>query len=252
MFILEAGINHFGNENEAKYILNCFLKSKVECLTLQAQTKTFYENYKKKINFKLKNSFYKSAIKIAHKNNKKIGLAVCDLQTAKELQNINFDFYKLLSIAIKDDKLIKYLKTKKKAVYISTGKATDKDISKCINSFGEKKKLVLLHTPMSYEKSDLNLSRIKYLNQKFNIRSGYSHHYQNVSPIPLLMPLKPNCIFIYIKGRKRKGQLFPDNKHAIYFKQLPKLLDDCVSINAMFGKGSKANTKIKIFDEIKI
>ena len=252
MFILEAGINHFGNENEAKYILNNFLKSSVKCLTFQAQTKNFYENFKNKIDFKLKSSFYKNALRIAHKKNKKIGLAVCDIQTGKELQNINFDFYKLLSIAVNDEKLIKYLKTKKKFVYISTGKATDKDISKCINSFGGKKKLILLHTPMSYEKSDLNLSRLKYLKKKFNIESGYSHHYRNTSPIPLLMFLKPNCIFIYIKGRKRKGKLFPDNKHAIYFKQLPKLLDDCISINVMFGKGHKANTKIKIFDEIKI
>ena len=78
----------------------------------------FYKNFEKKINFKLKNNFYKNALKLAHKKKKKIGLAVCDTKTFGELSDIKFDFYKLLSIAIDNRNLIRQLdNTKKKFLF---------------------------------------------------------------------------------------------------------------------------------------
>ena len=96
----------------------------------------------------LPKSFYERAIKLSHKKNKKIGIAVCDTKTYKPLSNLNFDFYKLLSIAINEEDLIKDLKKKKKQVFISTGsKVTDKEktgwLSKEIEIHGGKNNLML-------------------------------------------------------------------------------------------------------------
>jgi len=252
MFILEAGINHFGDLKEAKFLLDQFLLSKAKKLTFQAQTEKFYSKYRNKFDFKLNRSFYEYAINLAHKKNKKIGLAVCDIHTALELKDVKFDFYKLLSISIKNTELIKYLKKKNKKVYISTGKAKDKDIRYCVNLLKNKEKIVLLHTPMSYSEKDLNLNRIKYISDKFKLKSGYSHHFKNYSAIPFVMTFNPNCIFIYIKGRIKKGRTFPDNRHAIYMKEFLKLLEKCNLVNMMLGRGNIENKKIKIFKNVQI
>ena len=252
MYILEAGINHFGDEKEAKYLFQNFLKSDASKITFMIQTQKFYDKFEKKINFKLSSKFYESMLSEAHKFKKQVGLAVCDLKTAIEFQNLNFDFYKLLSISIKDKKLIKYLNSKNKPVYISTGVASDQDITKCLKGFLKKKNLFLLHTPMSYESYDLNLNRIKYLKEKYKIKSGYSHHYKGSKAIEIILPLKPDCIFIYIKGRKKRGRSFPDDGHALYFNELHNLFKECIIINEMLGLGNKANKKINIFNKVKI
>ena len=111
--ILEAGVNHLGKISEAKKILNFFLNSKFKSLSFMAHSKDFYEKMNKKINYKLPISFYSEAIKLAHKKNKRIGLAVCDIETFKPFHKINFDFYKLLGISINNKKLIYDLGLKK-------------------------------------------------------------------------------------------------------------------------------------------
>jgi hypothetical protein len=48
MIVLEVGINHFGNEQEAKKYLDFFLKSDFKYLTFQIQSEKFYKKFKKK------------------------------------------------------------------------------------------------------------------------------------------------------------------------------------------------------------
>ena len=48
MFILEAGINHFGDLKEAKKIDKFFFKSSFKSLTFMIHNEIFYKNYKKR------------------------------------------------------------------------------------------------------------------------------------------------------------------------------------------------------------
>ena len=110
---LEAGINHFGKVTEANKILNFFLNSKIKNLTFMLQTSEFYKKQKSLgLDFKLSTKFYETAIKKVHKKKKKVGLAICRLDTFKELSHLNFDFYKLLSAGIDQKDLINNLKKK--------------------------------------------------------------------------------------------------------------------------------------------
>ena len=253
MIIVEAGINHFGSVKEANMMLSHFLSSKADSITFQIQSKKFIEKYKKlKINFELPHSFYKKAIEKVKKKKKKIGLAVCDLETANKLDKLKFDFYKLLSVSIKNKKLIQYLKHKNKSIYISTGVAKNVDIKNCLQLLS-KKKSILLHTPMSYQSIDLNLDRISYLKEKFNINVGYSHHFNSKLPILLAKALKYQCFFIYFKLKKLKGRVYPDDKHAIYYNEIDDLIKKIKLIDEMIGNKMNINSQIKIsFDGIKI
>ncbi len=246
--VLEAGINHFGNLSEANAILNYFLKSNLKYLTYMIHTEDFYVYHKEKgIDFKLKYQFYKNALKKCHSKNKKLGIAVCRKKSFEYLSDIKFDFYKLLSVGINQKDLILDLKKRNKPIFISTGlKVKDKDIKKCLNLFTNKKKICLLHAPMTYNIKELNFDRISYLRKKFNINVGYSNHNNDKNTLNILTFYKPKYLFIYCKPRKKKGRIYPDDKHAFYFKELNEILVQYDSYLGMLKKSKKIK-KIKIF-----
>ena len=252
MLILEVGINHFGKINDAKKFLNFFLNSKYTHLTFMIHTNKFYENFKKKINFKLENVFYKNALALAHKKKKKIGLAVCDYKSFSEVSKIKFDFYKLLSIGINNKELIKELNKTNKEIYVSLGKGTNKKIKNCIKHFTPQKKLKLIYTSMSYDPKDINLKRILYLKKKFNLITGYGHHYYKNLPIFLSILYGAEFIFVYVKNNHEyPKRIFPDHKHAIEISSLNKLNDNIDDVKKIL-KVYKNKPKIKINEIEKI
>ncbi len=250
MFIIEAGVNHFGNLAEARILSNYFLNSSFKNISFMIQTEKFYSSQSKRnLNFRLPYKFYESLIYRCHKRNKKIGLSVCDLKTFSEFKDLNFDFYKLLSISINNFDLIKELKKQKKKIYISTGFGSkDLNIKKCIRAFGSKKRLEVLHTPMSYKSSNLNLSKIESLKKKYKLPIGYSHHHNNKNSLYTLSSYKPSSIFIYCKQLKKKNRIYPDDEHAFFLDQLENLKKDYIECSKMHVSKKKIS-KVNIFKE---
>lgn len=243
--ILEAGLNHLGNEKKAKKYLDFFLKSKYKKMTFQINTLEYY----RKNPHQLSDAFYRKAIRLANSKNKKIGLAVCDPENFKNYTNFGFHFFKLLSIGIKSDKLIGLLKKTKKEIYISLGVADESSIKNCLNKFGRKSKLRLAYTNLSYDPKDLNLKEIKNLKKKFKLEVGYGHHYKNEIPIILSSILNCDFIFIYVKSKiiNKFDKNLPDDLHAFDLNDLWKIHLKLNEVNELF-KNRKTNRRIKIFD----
>lgn len=248
MFYLEIGINHFGKVKEAGLFLDFIFKSKFKNITFMSQSKNFYrEQRKKKIDFELDQHFYKEIIKKCHKKNKKIGLSVCDVSTFKNLENLNFDFYKLLSVSINNYELINMLKKKTKPVFISTGfKATDTKINNCLKAFKPKKEISLLHTPMTYNFSELNLSRISHLKKKFDLNVGFSNHFKGKEFFPVLSAYNPSQIFLYCKQKRVKNRIYPDDGHAFYLDELESIKNEYYKYLSM-NVAKKTVKKVNIF-----
>ena len=225
MFFVEAGINHFGKTKQANKILHFFLKSSFKNITFMIHNQSFYESQKREgLDFSLPLNFYLKAIKKCHKKKKKIGLSLCDEKTFLNLESLNFDFFKLLSISINNKNLINLLKKKKKPVYISTGfNASNIKISKCLKFFKNTKNLTILHTPMTYDLSKLNFKRIELLKKKFKLPVGYSNHNDNFNTLNILSAYEPNCIFLYCKPSVLRGTIYPDDRHALHLHDLEKV-----------------------------
>jgi sialic acid synthase SpsE len=243
---LEVGVNHIGNINLADDYLNFFLRSDYQNLTFMIHNQNFYDLMnKKKKNYLLPKKFYQKAITLAHKNKKKIGLSVCDIKSYNYIKDLNFDFYKLLGIAINNKEVIKVLRLKKKQIYISLSQGDNIKINTCLKYFKSKKNLNLIYTYMSYNPEDLDLNRIGYIKSKFKLPVGYGNHYQGALPIYLSSFFNPSFYFIYIKHPKNKKILFPDNKHAFFTTELKKICKNIKESIIMFQK-KKFNNKIKI------
>ena len=240
LFYLEAGINHFGNLKDAKKIVNFFLKSPFKNLTFMLHNLEFYNDQKLKgIDFILPENFYKQLLYLAHENDKKVGLSVCDLRTYNYIKHLNFDFFKLLSVSLTNKNLILELKKKKKPIFISTGfNATNKKIRECLKLFNSQKNLTLLHTPMTYEISNLNFQRINELKNIFNIPVGYSNHNNDFNTLNILSAYKPSCIFVYCKPTRKRNRIYPDNKHSLYLNEL-------ITMKNNYNKYNSVNYKFK-------
>jgi len=250
-FFIEAGINHFGKTIEANLILRYFLKSEFKNLTFMLHSKNFYLNQKKKgFNFELTKSFYKNAIDLCHKKKKKIGLSVSSEQNFVDYMDLNFDFFKLLSLNINNFKLINLLKKKNRPVYVSTGHgAKDLNIKKCLKAFGDlKKKITILHTPMTYNPAELNLFKISHLREKFKLPVGYSNHNDDINSLNALSAYNPTSIFIYCKPLDKKKRIYPDNRHAFFFDELENLRVEYKNYYSMHFS-NKIIKKVKIFTD---
>ena len=181
-------------------------------------------------------------------------MSVCDYSTFKDIEDLDFSFYKLLSIAIDNKKLISVLKKKNKKIFISTGfGASFYKIQKTIRLLKNIKNLELLHTPVSYNPEDLNLAKISLLKKKFKKKTGYSHHYWDETAIYAASSYMPDSLFFYCKQFIKKGRLYPDDQHSILIERIDKVVENykkCLFMHGLHKQKAKQK-KIKVFNEIK-
>ena len=96
------------------------------------------------------------------------------------LEELNTPIYKIASFEITDIPLIKYVASKGKPIIISTGIATLEDIELAVNTCRNEgnNDITLLKCTSSYPApiDEANLTMIKDLKEKFNVKSGLSDH----------------------------------------------------------------------------
>ena len=191
--IAEIGINHSGNINKAKKLIDAAKESGADSVKFQTyRTEKRVGNINKKVSEILKRCElgYKDFIKI---NNyctfKKITFfsTPFDEEAVDFLESINVPFYKIASVDIANYQLIKkILKTKKPAI-ASTGMASYKEIIKIDRMFkARNSELAILHCVSSYpnEENSSYLSNIPFLLKKFKRIIGISDHTSEIK-IPI-------------------------------------------------------------------
>ena len=105
--IAEIGLNHFGKINYLDLYLKYLLSSDIDGITIQVLKKEFYiDNYK---SFKLSKVNLIKFVKKIKKANKLVGIVTDDMSQIEFFNKLKVDFYKVLSVNIKDIKLIKKL-----------------------------------------------------------------------------------------------------------------------------------------------
>lgn len=198
--ICEISGNHNNSYNHLKKFINKAINQKVdlvkfqvykpETLTLNTTSKNFKVTHKSKWSkFKnLHNLFSKSYTpwswieklsKLLDKKKINWFASAFDQTSVDFLENIGCKAYKIASPEITDINLINYIASKNKPVIFSTGMAEEKDLDLAINCIKKyhSKFAVLKCTskyPSSY--SDLNLSTIKEIKEKYKCIVGFSDH----------------------------------------------------------------------------
>ena len=218
--IAEIGLNHFGKINYLDLYLKYLLSSDIDGITIQVLKKEFYiDNYK---SFKLSKVNLIKFVKKIKKANKLVGIVTDDMSQIKFFNKLKVDFYKVLSVNIKDIKLIKkLLNTNCSRVYLSTGLIDITGLKKILSNLN-KKKISLIHTSFGKEKSKINLSRIKHLKFFFKLPICYGNHSRYTKSILDVKKYNPYAIFFYVKLKNKLN--YPDNIHAIKIDKINKYI----------------------------
>ncbi len=248
MIFAEVGLNHIGKINYSKKYINFHKYNNFEVLIFQIREPEFYLREEKK-HLKLPLSFYKQLSETYKKEkHKKVGISLSSLRTFNQIKKFKFNYYKILSIAAKNERLIRnILKFSKAKIYISCGMLNFKELKKIVLKYKNNKRIKFIYTQLSYNKNDLNLINLFNLKEKYQSKFSYGHHYVNKIPILLTQIFKNIDLFIYIKGEKKIKH--PDEKHALNFKKFQKLLLELKEIKSIMGNKNKLTAKNTIPDQ---
>jgi N-acetylneuraminate synthase len=191
--IAEIGINHNGDINIAKRLIDLAIFSGCDAVKFQKRTiEVVYTPEElakpRESPFGMTNGDLKYALEFGLKEYTEINnyckeknitwFASCwDEGSVDFIEQFNVPCYKIASASLTDDNLLRYTRAKGKPIILSTGMSTLEQIDHAIDVLG-KDDLIILHTcstyPSKYE--ELNLKVITSFKERYGLPIGYSGH----------------------------------------------------------------------------
>ena len=272
ILIVEAGVNHNGNLNLAKKLIDKAKEAGAEFIKFQ-----FYNIEKmitptaSKADYQKKNSKYsenqykmlkrlslnKDQIKklYIYSKKKKINflLSVFDEESYDLDNSIKTKYIKIPSGEITNISLLEKIKNTKKKIILSTGASSLKEIKTALKVLKFKQnsnKILLLHCVSLYPTpiDKINLGSINFLSQKLKIKVGLSDHTKDLDVPLYAISMGADVVEKHFTlSKKLKG---PDHKTSINPKELRLLIKNIKKLELMIGHKDRER---KISDnEIKI
>lgn len=206
--IAEIGINHNGDLDIAKKIIDAavhagadavkFQKRTPEVCTPPDQQKQMRETpwgYITYLDYRYKVEFNEEQYREIDRYCKEKGIdwmvSVWDEPSVDFMEKFETPAYKVPSASLTDHTLLKYVRQTGKPVIISTGMSTMEQIHKGVNAVGEDN-LIIMHCTSTYpcEPEELNLKMIETLRKEFpNNPIGYSGHEVGLVPSAVAVAL---------------------------------------------------------------
>jgi N-acetylneuraminate synthase len=200
-FIAEIGINHNGDLQTAKQLID--MAKAVGCDAVKFQKRTIDVVYSKEVLDSPRESPWgstqreqKEALEFDKADYDEIdrycrevdiewSASAWDVPSQLFLRQYNLSFNKIASAMITHAELLKTVAEEKKLTFISTGMSTYDDIDRAIDIFRENDcPFVLMHCVATYPASEeeLNLQMLHNLRSRYGCPVGYSGHEATVSP----------------------------------------------------------------------
>jgi len=195
LIIAEIGINHNGDIEIAKKLIDVAISA--GCDAVKFQKRTVEKIYSKEVlntprespwgkttreqKLGLEFSFKEYGIIDKYCKRKKIDWFVScwDIESQIKMRKFKTKFNKVASAMLIHDKLLNEIAKEKKHTFISTGMSTIKQISNAVKIFRKHKcSFELMHSHSAYpmQHNEANLLLIQTLKKKFNCNVGYSGH----------------------------------------------------------------------------
>lgn len=254
-FIAEIGINHNGDIDLAKKLIDVAVKAGASCVKFQKRVvedsftkKKLNESYVSanswgqtyglhKNHLEFSNEEFRELQTYAKKQNILFIATPCDIKSVDLLDSMNVPFYKVASGDLSNKPLLRHIALKGKPVILSTG-MSDLDMVKESYNFVKKynNNVALLSCTSTYPTppEDINLNVIKLYKNTFpNAMVGYSGHETGTVITLGAVVLGAQIVERHItldrtmRGSDHKGSLEPD--------ELYKLMDDMKLMNKALG-----------------
>ena len=193
--IAEIGINHNGDMNICKKLIDLALESGCDAVKFQKRdidsvySKELLDSSREspwgktqrdqKMGLEFNKEDYKEIDKYCKEKNINWFASAWDLKSQSFLRDFNCKYNKIASAMLVNLELLKIVAEEKKHTFISTGLSTMQDIENAVKIFRDNNcPFELMHCVSTYpmKDSDANLKTILTLKEKFNCNVGYSGH----------------------------------------------------------------------------
>jgi len=206
--IAEVGINHNGDLNLAKQMIDAAVHAGADAVKFQKRTPEVatppeqqkqmretpwgyitYLEYRYKVEFDEKQ--YAEIDKYCREKKIAWMVSVWDEPSVDFMEKFDTPAYKIPSASLTDYGLIRKARATSRPVILSSGMSTMEQIKKGVSAAGEKD-LVLMHCTSTYpcEPEELNLKMVETLRREFpNVPIGYSGHEVGLVPSAVAVAL---------------------------------------------------------------
>ena len=192
--VAEIGINHNGDVNMAKEMIDAAKHAGVDAVKLQKRTPELcvppdqrgqmretpwgyisYLDYRYKVEFEDKE--YEEIDRHAREVGIDWFVSVWDEPSVDFIEKFNPPCYKVPSASLTDLELLKHLRKTGRPLILSTGMSTRDQISKAVETIGQDN-LIITHATSAYpcDPAELNLRMVETLRGMFECPIGYSGH----------------------------------------------------------------------------
>ncbi|MHA8101095.1 N-acetylneuraminate synthase [Aquirufa nivalisilvae] len=262
LIIAEAGVNHNGDINLAKKLIDAAAEAGVDYVKFQTfRAENLVSKNAQKAEYQKKNaSENETQLEMLKKleltledhhelinycQEKKVAFFSTgfDLQSLDLLHQLGLRLYKVPSGEITNLPYLKKVATLAEKVIISTGMCDLIDIEKAINVFWEKgfvkEQIVVLHCNTEYPTPmrDVNLNAMKTIANTFNVGIGYSDHTLGIEIPIAAVALGAEVIEKHFTlDRSMKG---PDHAASLEPNELIQMVKSIRNIEMAMGSGLK-------------
>ena len=198
--VAEIGINHNGNVELAKRLIDAALLAGVDAVKFQKRTPELcvpveeqgrmrdtpwgyisYLDYRHRMEFS--ESEYREIEAYCEERNIIWFASVWDEPSAAFMEKFEPPCHKIPSAALTDHSLLKYLRGTNRPLILSTGMSTMEEIDAAVDVLGTDE-LIITHSTSTYpcEPNELNLRMIQTLSERFPCPIGYSGHEVGLIP----------------------------------------------------------------------
>ena len=254
--IAEIGINHNGNIEIAKKLIDEAINSGFDAVKFQKRTVDVVytpdelemprESYFGKTNGDLKRGLefgfeqYQEISEYCKEKNIIWFASPWDIKSVDFLENFDVPAHKVASACLTDSKLLERIAETNKPVFMSTGMSTMDQIKRAVNVF-DPKRLILMHAVSVYPArlDQLNLSWIKNLQDHFpNLLIGYSGH--EVGLIPSVVAVaKYNAVCVERHITLDRSTWGTDQSASIEPQGMRNLVKNIRVLQVIVGDGEK-------------
>ena len=267
-FVAEIGINHNGDTNIAKKLIDAAINIGCNAVKFQKRNpdicipenqknivrgtiwgRITYLEYRKRIEFNKKQ--YKEISNYCKKKKIDWFCSCWDIDSVNFIKSFNPICYIIPSACLTNHELLKIIKKQNKLMILSTGMSTIKEIDAAIKIL-KKKNLVIFQSTSSYpcEINELNLNVIPNFIKKYKIPIGYSGHEARVSPSIAAFVLGACIIERHLTlDRSMWGT---DQAASLEPAGYKILIDSCNRIQEALGDGKKKVFKSEEFAKQKL
>ena len=206
VIIAEAGVNHNGDVNMAKQLIDAAAEAKADYVKFQSfKAEKLVSKKARKADYQIENTGDKDnsqfemlkklelsdqdhieLINYCKRKKIKFFSTAFDVDGIDYLDSLNFDIFKIPSGEITNYPYLKRIAQKNKPIILSTGMSNMKEIEDAINvliKFGANKSdITVLHCNTEYPTpmQDVNLRAMLTIKKRFKVDIGYSDHTEGI------------------------------------------------------------------------